>query len=70
VRVESRSYIEDSVILPETVIGKGVTLKRVVVDTRCRISDGLTVGIDPDEDRKRFHVTDKGITLINATMLS
>lgn len=68
--VESYSYIEDSVILPETVIGKGVRLKRVVVDKRCRIPNGLTVGFDPDEDRKRFHVTDKGITLINATMLS
>jgi len=25
--------------------------------------------IDPEEDRKRFHVTDKGVTLITPAML-
>jgi glucose-1-phosphate adenylyltransferase len=70
VRLASRSYLEDSVILPETVIGEGVTIRRAVVDSRCRIPDGLTIGVNPDEDRKRFHVTDRGITLITASMLS
>ena len=27
------------------------------------------MGVDPVEDRKRFHVTDKGITLIMPEML-
>jgi glucose-1-phosphate adenylyltransferase len=69
VRVESYSTIEDSVILPEVVVGRHVTLKRVVVDRHCRIPDWLTVGVDPVEDGKRFHVTEKGITLITPEML-
>jgi glucose-1-phosphate adenylyltransferase len=69
VRVESYAYIEDSVILPEVVVGRNVTLKRTVVDKRCQIPDGLTVGENPAEDRKRFFVSEKGITLITPGML-
>ena len=29
----------------------------------------MTVGVDPAEDRKRFHVTEKGVTLITPDML-
>ena len=31
---------------------------------------GLSAGLDPDEDRRRFHVTPKGVTLISPQMLS
>lgn len=68
-RVGSYSHIEDSVILPDVVVGRYVTLKRTVVDKYCRIPDGLTVGMNPAEDGKRFHVTEKGVTLITLEML-
>jgi hypothetical protein len=42
---------------------------RVILDQGCRIPEGLVVGYDPEEDRKRFHVTEKGITLITPGML-
>ena len=44
VRVGSYSYIEDSVILPEVVVGRYVTLKRTVVDKYCRIDRGAEPG--------------------------
>lgn len=69
VRVESYSYVEDSVILPDVVIGRGVTLKRTVVDKLCRIPGGLTAGVDPEQDAKRFYVTEQGVTLITPEML-
>ena len=69
VRVNSYSEIEDSVILPNVDIGRHVTLKRVVIDKHCRIPEGLEVGVDPAEDRRRFHVTDQGITLVTPEML-
>lgn len=40
-----------------------------MVDKNCRIPPGLQVGVNPIEDRKRFHVTDKGVTLITPEML-
>ncbi len=69
VHVHSYSSIEDSVILPEVEIHRGVRLKRVVVDKRCTLPEGLAVGFDPAEDRKRFHVSERGITLITPEML-
>jgi glucose-1-phosphate adenylyltransferase len=69
VHVHSYCAIEDSVILPNADIGRGVVLKRVIVDKGCMIPPGLTAGADPDEDRGRFHVTPKGVTLITPQML-
>ncbi len=64
VHVQNYCELEDCVILPNVEIGNNVTLRRVVVDKRCRLPDGLEVGVDPVADRKRFHVTDRGITVI------
>jgi glucose-1-phosphate adenylyltransferase len=69
VRVEARSVVEDSVVLPNVRIGSNVVLRRAVVDRRCEIADGTVVGVDPAHDRRRFHVTEKGITLITPEML-
>jgi len=69
VRVGERSSIADSVILPKAEIGRDVTLKRVVVDKGCRIPDGFTAGVNGEQDRQRFHVTERGITLITPEML-
>jgi glucose-1-phosphate adenylyltransferase len=69
VRVQSFSTLEDSVVLPSVQVGRHVTLKRCVVDKFCTIPDGTVVGIDPEQDRKRFHVTDHGVTLITPEML-
>ena len=69
VRVSERSYIEDSIVLPETVIGRDVTLRRAVVDKRCVLPDGFTAGVRPGEDRQRFHVTAGGVVLVTPSML-
>ena len=69
VHVHSYCAIEDSVILPNADIGRGVVLKRAVIDENCRLPPGLVVGVDPEEDRKRFHVTAKGVTLVTPQML-
>jgi len=69
VRVHSYAKVEDSVILPGADIGRHVVLKRTVVDTNCRLPEGLVAGVDPEQDRKRFHVTEHGVTLIVPAML-
>lgn len=69
VQVRSYSSIEDSVILPNVDISRNVRLRRVVVDKNCVIPSGSMIGFDPVEDRKRFYVTENGITLITPEML-
>jgi glucose-1-phosphate adenylyltransferase len=69
VRVNAFCTIEDSVLLPKVEVGRNVTLKRVIVDKSCKIPDGLIAGGNPEEDRKRFHVSTNGVTLITPDML-
>ena len=69
VHVHSYCTIEESVVLPNVDVGRHVVLKRAVVDKHCRLPAGLTVGVDREEDRRRFHVTEQGITLITPDML-
>lgn len=69
VRVNGYCNIEDSVLLPNVDVGRYVTLKRVIVDKGCKIPEGLEVGVDPEQDRKRFHVSPNGVTLITPEML-
>ena len=56
-------------ILPGVVIGRHSVIKRCIIDKNCRIPEGTIIGVDPEDDRKRFHVSPKGITLVTAEML-
>jgi len=69
VRVNHYSRVEDSVILPQCEIGSDVVLKRVVLDRGCRIPDGSRIGVDAACDRERFHVSERGVTLVTPAML-
>jgi glucose-1-phosphate adenylyltransferase len=69
VHVHDFCTIEDSVVLPKVVVGRGTVLRKAVVDKHCRLPAGLRIGLDPAEDRRRFHVTERGVTLIIPEML-
>ncbi|MDD5299931.1 MAG: glucose-1-phosphate adenylyltransferase [Gallionella sp.] len=69
VRVDSYCNIEDSVLLPNVEVGRNAVLRRVIVDKNCKIPEGLEVGINPEHDRERFHVSPNGVTLITPEML-
>ena len=69
VRVEAGAEVEDSVILPSVSIGAGSIVRRAVVDKLCRIGENTRIGVDPEADRRRFHVTDKGIVLVTPESL-
>jgi glucose-1-phosphate adenylyltransferase len=69
VHVHSYCRVEDSVLLPNVTVSRSAILKRVVVDKNCVIPEGLIVGVDIEKDKKRFFVTDKGVTLITPEML-
>jgi glucose-1-phosphate adenylyltransferase len=69
VHVHSFAEIEESVVLPDVHIGRGAKLRRVVMDKHCRVPEGMTIGYDVEADRKRFHVSENGITLVTPEML-
>lgn len=70
VTVESWSSINDSVLLPDTHIGRNCRLKRCIIDAGSTIEEGSVIGENPDVDRERgFRVTESGLTLVTPDML-
>jgi glucose-1-phosphate adenylyltransferase len=69
VLARSYSQLHEAVVLPESVIGRGARLSRVVIDRGVKIPAGLVVGEDPELDASRFRRTANGICLITQSML-
>jgi len=69
VHVHSYTVVEDSVVLPNVQIGRNCVIKKCILDRECHLPDGTQIGVDPEADRKRFHVTESGITLVTPSML-
>lgn len=69
VRINAGSKLEDCVVLPDVEIGRNCRLHKVVVDKYCRIPDGTVIGENPEEDAKRFYVTQQGVALVIPEML-
>ena len=69
VRVHSHATVNWSVLLPEVQVGRGARLTKVVVDRGCNIPDGMVIGEDAEEDARRFHRSERGVTLVTRGML-
>jgi glucose-1-phosphate adenylyltransferase len=61
--------VTNSIILPDVFVGEGCRLHRVVVDEDVVLPPGTVIGENPEEDRRRFFVTNKGVVLVTADML-
>ena len=69
VRVNSFSSLEEAVVLPDCMIGRNATLRKVVLDRGVKIPEGLSVGFDEKLDRQRFRVSEGGVCLITQAMI-
>jgi glucose-1-phosphate adenylyltransferase len=69
VRVNSFSSLDEAVVMPRCIIGRGARLRRVVLDRGVTIPNDLVVGDDPDLDAQRFRRTANGVCLITQTMI-
>jgi glucose-1-phosphate adenylyltransferase len=63
-RIGPRVELTESIIMPETTIGEGTRLRRVIVDKNVAIPAGEDIGFDQEADRRRFLVTSEGIVVI------
>jgi len=50
-------------------IGPTAVVKNAIIDKHCRVPEGMRIGVNPDDDRRRFHVTEKGRVLVVPEML-
>ncbi|MDP0561182.1 MAG: glucose-1-phosphate adenylyltransferase [Candidatus Endonucleobacter sp. (ex Gigantidas childressi)] len=68
VRMGNLARISDSVILPNVVIGEGAEIRRAIIDKRAEIGAGVKIGVNTNDDRKRFTVTDSGLVVVSRGM--
>lgn len=64
VEIGHHAHVSDSVILPNVKISAGCEIRKVIIDKRVVIAPGTKIGVNLDEDRKQFKVTDSGIVVI------
>jgi glucose-1-phosphate adenylyltransferase len=60
----SWSHVSESVIMDNVIIGRKCKVKKAIIDKNNYIPDGTNIGVDPAEDKERFKVTPRGITVV------
>jgi glucose-1-phosphate adenylyltransferase len=64
-RINSYSLVTDSILFENVSVGRHSKLHRTIVDKDVVIPEGMQIGYFPDEDKKRFTVTETGIVVIS-----
>jgi glucose-1-phosphate adenylyltransferase len=52
------------VLFPGVAVGRKALVRRAIIDKNVTIPEGYQIGVDPELDRGRFHVTGSGIVVI------
>ena len=68
-RVHSNCKLDGVVAFPDVVIHRGCRLHKVIIDKQCELPPGLVIGEDAEEDARRFHRSEGGVTLVTKSML-
>jgi glucose-1-phosphate adenylyltransferase len=64
VRVNSWAEVIDSVLMEGVEIGRHAIIRRAIIDKNVTIPAGTRIGVDPEEDKRRFTLTESGIVVI------
>ena len=64
VRVHTGALVEDSIVFDNCNIGRRSKVRRAILDKNVTLPDEAVIGYDLESDRKRYHVTDSGITVV------
>ncbi|MDP8257239.1 MAG: glucose-1-phosphate adenylyltransferase [Candidatus Alcyoniella australis] len=64
VRINSYSYVSESILFEDVNIGRHAMIKRAIIDKHVDVPPGAKIGYDLEEDKRRFHVTASGIVVV------
>lgn len=64
VYVGDEAYIEDSIIFNGSQIGAEAKIRNCIIDKEVIVPDGEIIGYDPEKDRERFTVSEKGVVVV------
>ena len=64
VRINSYAQVEDSIVMEHVEVGRYAKIRRAIIDKDVAIPRYAEIGYDLEEDRRRFHVTESGIVVV------
>ncbi|KUI98114.1 glucose-1-phosphate adenylyltransferase [Vibrio sp. MEBiC08052] len=64
VRIDDSTTIVDSIIFDDVEVGEGCQLVNCIIDKHVRIPPYTQIGVNTVQDKKRFHVSEKGIVVV------
>jgi len=64
VRINSYSYVTDSILMNNCNIGRHARIRRTIIDKNVIVPAGCEIGFDLEGDMKKFTVTNSGIVVI------
>lgn len=64
VRLEGGASIDESMILDGVHVGPKAVIKRAIIDKNVVVPPGTQIGVDPERDKERFHVSPGGVVVI------
>ncbi|MCX5697827.1 MAG: glucose-1-phosphate adenylyltransferase [Candidatus Omnitrophica bacterium] len=64
VRINSYSQVYDSILMEGVNVGRYAKIKRAIIDKDVAIPQGMVIGYDLEEDRKKFYVSDAGVVVV------
>jgi glucose-1-phosphate adenylyltransferase len=64
VRINSYSEVYDSILMEGVNVGRYAKIKRAIVDKDVVIPQGMVIGYDLEEDKKKFYLTESGIVVV------
>ena len=64
VRVHAGSVVEDSIVFDNCNIARRCKVRRAILDKNVSLPEETVIGYDLASDRKRYHVTDSGIVMV------
>jgi glucose-1-phosphate adenylyltransferase len=64
VHTHSYSLVEDSILMHGAEVARDAVVRRAILDKNVYVGEGVQIGVDPEADRRRFHVSDGGIVVI------
>jgi glucose-1-phosphate adenylyltransferase len=66
VTVERAARLEHCIIMERSRIGRGAQVRRAIIDQDNDVPPLETIGVDLEQDRRRFHVSEGGIAVVPA----
>jgi len=62
--IQSWATVEESVIMDDVVVGRHCKIKKAIIDKHNAIPAHTEIGYNPNEDKKRFTLTPRGIVVV------